>query len=40
MLTNGYATLFQLYLHQGQAVDQNCYIIAVGVAADLFKLAE
>ena len=39
-LTNGHATLFKLQLHQWQAVYQDGCIVAVGVAAGLFKLAD
>ena len=36
--TNRHAALFEFDLHQWQAVDQNCDIIAVSVWAGLFKL--
>ena len=38
--TNGHATFLQLDLYHGQAIDQNCNVIAVGMGAVLFKLLD
>jgi hypothetical protein len=39
-LTNGDAAPFELHLHQGQAIDQNGHIVAIGLAAALLKLPD
>ena len=39
-LADGHAAFFKLYLHQGQAVDQDGHVITVGVRPGLFKLVD